>query len=223
MTGSGQFISVQPDELKFQFELEKQSYSDLKVTNNTEHHVAFKVKTTSPKKYFVRPNTGVIHPWDSCVIRVTLQAQTEYPPDMQCKDKFLLQSTIVASDADVDELPQDTFNKDSGRTIQECKLRVVYLSPQAALGNPDDRSFDNNSMRSSSSYDDIPGLQHLKDERDTAMRQTRQLQQELEMLKRRSRRKSDPGFSFTFALFVGLIGLMVGFLLNLSLSSPSTE
>ncbi|GMP95665.1 hypothetical protein CsSME_00044621 [Camellia sinensis var. sinensis] len=108
MTGSGQFISVQPDELKFQFELEKQSYSDLKVTNNTEHHVAFKVKTTSPKKYFVRPNTGVIHPWDSCVIRVTLQAQTEYPPDMQCKDKFLLQSTIVASDADVDELPQDT-------------------------------------------------------------------------------------------------------------------
>ncbi|THG23868.1 hypothetical protein TEA_000885 [Camellia sinensis var. sinensis] len=145
---------------------------------------------------------------------VTLQAQTEYPPDMQCKDKFLLQSTIVASDADVDELPQDTFNKDSGRTIQECKLRVVYLSPQAALGNPDDRSFDNNS---------IPGLQHLKDERDTAMRQTRQLQQELEMLKRRSRRKSDPGFSFTFALFVGLIGLMVGFLLNLSLSSPSTE
>lgn len=27
------------------------------------------VKTTSPKKYFVRPNTGVIQPWDSCIIR----------------------------------------------------------------------------------------------------------------------------------------------------------
>lgn len=27
------------------------------------------MKTTSPKKYFVRPNTGVIHPWDSCFIR----------------------------------------------------------------------------------------------------------------------------------------------------------
>lgn len=27
------------------------------------------VKTTSPKKYFVRPNTGVIQPWDSCFIR----------------------------------------------------------------------------------------------------------------------------------------------------------
>lgn len=43
-----------------------------------------------------------------------------------------------------------------------------------------------------------------------------------EMLKRRRNRKSDPGFSFRFALFVALIGIMVGFLLNLSLSSPST-
>lgn len=30
------------------------------------------VKTTSPKKYFVRPNTGVIQPWDSCVITGTI-------------------------------------------------------------------------------------------------------------------------------------------------------
>lgn len=37
---------------------------------------------------------------------VTLQAQKEYPPDMQCKDKFLLQSTIVNNDSD--ELSPDT-------------------------------------------------------------------------------------------------------------------
>lgn len=43
-----------------------------------------------------------------------------------------------------------------------------------------------------------------------------------EMLKRKRNRKSDIGFSFKFALFAGLIGIMVGFLLNLSLSSPST-
>ncbi|CAL5359748.1 unnamed protein product [Camellia sinensis] len=198
------------------FELEKQSYCDLKVANNTEHYVAFKVKTTSPKKYFVRPNTGVIQPWDSSVIRVTLQAQREYPPGMQCKDKFLLQSTIVAPNSDVDELPQDTFNKDSGRTMEERRLRVVYLSPDAAVGNSEDeasksskQSFDNGSMRSSSSSDDNQALQRLKEERDTAVRQTQQLHQELEMLKRRNSQKSDPGFSFTFALFVALIGIMV--------------
>lgn len=42
------------------------------------------------------------------VFSVTLQAQREYPPDMQCKDKFLLQSTIMPPHADVDELPPDT-------------------------------------------------------------------------------------------------------------------
>ncbi len=39
---------------------------------------------------------------------VTLQAQRERPSDMQCKDKFLLQSTVVSPNIDVNELPQDT-------------------------------------------------------------------------------------------------------------------
>uniref|UniRef100_A0A2P2J303 MSP domain-containing protein n=1 Tax=Rhizophora mucronata TaxID=61149 RepID=A0A2P2J303_RHIMU len=218
--GGNQLISVHPDELKFIFELEKQSYCDLKVVNNTEHHVAFKVKTTSPKKYFVRPNTGVIQPWDSCVIRVTLQAQRECPLDLQCKDKFLLQSTTVAPHTDVDELPPDTFNRDNGgKLIEECKLRVVYMSPSSAQGTIEDET----TLGPTQTSDANSAIQRLKGERDVAVRQTQQLQQELEMLKRRRYRKSDPGFSLMFAFVVGLIGIMAGFLLNLSLSSPSTE
>ncbi|XP_009781009.1 vesicle-associated protein 2-1 [Nicotiana tabacum] len=216
MTGTtNQLISVSPEELRFQFELEKQSYCDLKVTNSTEHCVAFKVKTTSPKKYFVRPNTGVIHPWDSCFIRVTLQAQKEYPPDMQCKDKFLLQSTIVNNDSD--ELSPDTFNKDSGRTVEECKLRVVYISPHSSPGQSED------AFKQSSDVNSSQALQRARDERDAAFRQTQQLQQEVEVLKRRRNRRGDAGFSLKFALVVGVIGIMVGFLFKLLMSSPSTE
>ncbi|GAB4857667.1 Vesicle-associated protein 2-1 [Ancistrocladus abbreviatus] len=227
MSGIKPLISVDPEELRFQFQLEKQSYCDLKVSNNNEHHVAFKVKTTSPKKYFVRPNTGVIHPWDSCVIRVTLQAQREYPPDMQCKDKFLLQSTVVAPNSDVDDLPQDTFNKDSGKAVEECKLRVVYLSPHLAKGTTDDEAF-RSSKRSldtvqGDSNDENQVLQRLKEERDVVAKQTQQLQQELDMLKRRRQRTSNRGFSFKFALLVALIGIMLGFLLKLSLSSPALD
>ncbi|KAJ9147649.1 hypothetical protein P3X46_029784 [Hevea brasiliensis] len=217
--GGNQLISVHPDELKFIFELEKQSYCDLKVVNNTEQHVAFKVKTTSPKKYFVRPNTGVIQPWDSCVIRVTLQAQREYPADMQCKDKFLLQSTTILPHTDVDELPPDTFNKDSsGKTLEECKLRVVYVNPSTQENSEEEAS-----KSSSQSPDANSALQLLKDERDAAVRQTHQLQKELSMMKRRGYRKSAPGFSLTFAFVVGLIGILVGFILNLTLPSSSTE
>lgn len=128
-------ITISPDELRFHFELEKQTFCDLKVLNNTENYVAFKVKTTSPKKYFVRPNTGVIHPWDSCIIRVTLQAQREYPPDMQCKDKFLLQSTIVGPNTDVDDLPANTvrYSTLSFTLYQLYKLKKKRLIMNTAI------------------------------------------------------------------------------------------
>ncbi|KAJ6828361.1 vesicle-associated protein 2-1 [Iris pallida] len=230
MGAGGQLISVHPEELTFEFELEKPSYCNLKVVNNTEHHVAFKVKTTSPRKYFVRPNTSVVQPWDSCTITVTLQAQKEYPPDMQCKDKFLLQSTKVPPSTDIDEIPQDTFNKDGDKVIEERKLRVVYTAPgQSGHGNSEgdsgltsSRSF-RNSMLKNSSAEEIQMAQRLKEERDTTIQQNKHLQRELEMLKRRKSRKGDAGFSLTFAAFAGLIGLMVGYILNFALSSPPAE
>ncbi|KAI3703393.1 hypothetical protein L1987_73432 [Smallanthus sonchifolius] len=135
--GGNKLVSVDPEELRFPFELEKPSLCDLKISNTTDKNVAFKVKTTSPKKYFVRPNTGVIQPRGSCIIRVTLQAQLEYPPDMQCRDKFLLQSTPVPADADSEALPQNTFSKEPGKQLEECKLKVVYIA-RTAQGNSDD-------------------------------------------------------------------------------------
>lgn len=215
MTGAdNQLISVSPDELKFQFELGRQSYCDLEVSNARNQYVAFKVKTTSPKKYFVRPNTGVIPPRGSCLIRVTLQAQREYPHDMQCKDKFLLQSTVV--DGYIDDIPPDTFNKDSGRIVEECKLRVVYVS-QSSPGNSED------GFRQVTDASSTQMLERIREERDAAMRQTQQLQQELDLLKRRRNRKNGVGFSLKFTLLVGLIGLMVGILFHLLSSSPAEE
>ncbi|WOG85784.1 hypothetical protein DCAR_0104977 [Daucus carota subsp. sativus] len=210
---SNQFVTINPDELKFQFELEKQVCCDLKVANTTDQHVAFKVKTTSPKKYFVRPNTGVIQPWDSCVIRVTLQAQKEYPPDMQCKDKFLLQSTKVSQQTDIDELPANTFNKEGGKVVEDCKLRVVYVFPYSGSTNGEDGIKD-------SSNNQV--LQRLRDERDAAVRQTQQLQRDVERVKRQRSRGNELTFSFKFALYVALFGIASGFLLNLWLSSAPT-
>lgn len=91
------------------------------------------MKTTNPKKYCVRPNTGIVLPRSTCDVIgkhlklllpmclifilllllfvlfalnakvfkfihgvVTMQAQKEEPPDMQCRDKFLLQSVVTS-------------------------------------------------------------------------------------------------------------------------------
>ncbi|KAF3606415.1 hypothetical protein DY000_02044765 [Brassica cretica] len=59
-------LDIQPRTLKFVVDLKKQSTCVVQLTNTTNLFVAFKVKTTSPKKYCVRPNVGVVAPKSSC-------------------------------------------------------------------------------------------------------------------------------------------------------------
>jgi hypothetical protein len=125
-----ELLRIQPGELKFPFELKKQVSASIQLVNSSEYYVAFKVKTTSPKKYCVRPNTGIVLPHGSADVTVTMQAQREAPPDMQCKDKFLVQSVIAPPGTLAKDVTQDLFNKEPGRDIHEAKLKVLYVPPQ---------------------------------------------------------------------------------------------
>mmetsp|Transcript_14006 Transcript_14006/g.44559 ORF Transcript_14006/g.44559 Transcript_14006/m.44559 type:complete len:176 (+) Transcript_14006:383-910(+) len=59
-----------------------------------------------------------------------MQSQREVPADQaNCKDKFLVQSTIVGQEMVGQEVTSDVFSKKEGREIHEAKLRVVYLQP----------------------------------------------------------------------------------------------
>ncbi|KAK9049861.1 hypothetical protein SSX86_031172 [Deinandra increscens subsp. villosa] len=127
---TGELLSVEPQELQFQFELKKQICCSMQLRNKTENHVAFKVKTTNPKKYCVRPNTGVVLPHSTCEVIVTMQSQKEAPLDMQCKDKFLLQSAVARPGTTPKDITPELFNKDSGNQVEECKLKVNYVAPR---------------------------------------------------------------------------------------------
>ncbi|KAK6120566.1 hypothetical protein DH2020_045697 [Rehmannia glutinosa] len=59
----------------------------------------------------------------------TMQAQKEAPPDMQCRDKFLLQSVVVNPGVTAKDITPEMFNKESGNQVDECKLRVSYVPP----------------------------------------------------------------------------------------------
>ncbi|XP_058203274.1 vesicle-associated protein 2-2-like isoform X2 [Rhododendron vialii] len=122
-------LDIQPRELKFTFESKKQSSCAIQLINTSDHYVAFKVKTTSPKKYCVRPNTGVVKPKSKCDFTVTMQAQRSAPSDLQCRDKFLVQSTVVPLGTSEDDITSGMFAKDNGKHIEESKLRVVLISP----------------------------------------------------------------------------------------------
>ncbi|XVF73453.1 hypothetical protein PTKIN_Ptkin12aG0202400 [Pterospermum kingtungense] len=126
---TGELLNIEPVELQFPFELRKQISCSLNLSNKTDNYVAFKVKTTNPKKYCVRPNTGVVLPRSTCNVIVTMQAQKEAPADMQCKDKFLLQSVVASPGAAPKDITPEMFNRESGHRVEESKLRVVYVAP----------------------------------------------------------------------------------------------
>ncbi|KAL9237058.1 hypothetical protein vseg_011647 [Gypsophila vaccaria] len=119
-------LYVQPSELKFPFQLNRLSTCWLQLTNKTNNNVAFKVKTTHPKKYCVRPNVGIISPGSTCVVKVGLQAQKEFPLGVP-KDKFLVQSMIAPLGMTAEDITSQMFRKDSV-DLEEQKLRVVFVT-----------------------------------------------------------------------------------------------
>ncbi|KAF4617464.1 hypothetical protein D9613_006095 [Agrocybe pediades] len=103
----------------------------LTITNHNHLPVAFKVKTTAPKLYCVRPNSGRVEPGESVDVSVMLQALREEPPlNAKCKDKFLIQSIFIHPDTEnmpLNELWASPDNAPEDRKIHQQKLKVVYL------------------------------------------------------------------------------------------------
>ncbi|KAI3804363.1 hypothetical protein L1987_25846 [Smallanthus sonchifolius] len=165
--------------------------SSLQLTNNTDKHVGFKVKTTNPKKYCVRPNTGVVLPRSTCEIIVTMQAQKEAPHDMKCKDKFLLQSVIASSEATAKDITPEMFTKDSGNTGSRTFV------------DSHDKSSEVRSL-----------ISKLTDEKNAAVEQSNRIRQELDLLRRGSNKSQGAGVPLMFAIIVGLIGLILGYLMK---------
>ncbi|KAJ8632195.1 hypothetical protein MRB53_025531 [Persea americana] len=234
---SGDLLSIHPTELKFPFELKKQSSCPLQLTNKTDQYIAFKVKTTNPKKYCVRPNTGIVLPGTTCDVTVTMQAQKETPPDMQCKDKFLVQSVVASTGATVKDITPEMFNKEPGKAVEEFKLRVIYVaanppspvpegseegsSPRASLSDNGNlnvslidaisRSLEEPKEKSSEA---LSIISKLNDEKTKAAQQNEKLRQEVEMLRREMSRSHGGGFSFIFVMLVGLIGILMGYFIK---------
>nr|XP_029151324.1 vesicle-associated protein 2-2 isoform X3 [Arachis hypogaea] len=57
-----------------------------------------------------------------------MQAQRSAPLDMECRDKFLIQSTMVSSETTSDDVTSSLFVKDGSRYIEENKLKVSLTS-----------------------------------------------------------------------------------------------
>ncbi|KAJ1972856.1 phosphatidylinositol-binding protein scs2 [Dimargaris xerosporica] len=106
----------------------------LSLKNTTSSPIAFKVKTTAPKQYCVRPNSGRIEAGLELRVQVVLQPiRDDIPLNFKCKDKFLVQSVEVTPELETLALNElwPAVEKTNKKLIREHKLRCVYLPPKA--------------------------------------------------------------------------------------------
>jgi hypothetical protein len=93
-------IKWEPACLTFPIALSKPSVQQLRASNpSASDAFTFKVKTTNPRRYSVRPNVGVVWPGQESKVTVQLPALKEMPTDMnKCKDKFQVLTLALSAE-----------------------------------------------------------------------------------------------------------------------------
>jgi len=120
-----------PIELTFTGPFTSAVSSVMKLGNPSEKRVCFKIRTTAPKRYCVKPNSGVIDPRQTVTISVSLQP-FEFDPSERNRHKFMVQS-MFAPDG---EINQDTLWKESDPTqLMDSKLKCVFKQPDTEMMN----------------------------------------------------------------------------------------
>ncbi|APA12333.1 hypothetical protein SS1G_10640 [Sclerotinia sclerotiorum 1980 UF-70] len=128
-------VEIDSQELGFHRPFTSEVSQTLRIRNPNHTPVGFKVKTTAPKQYCVRPNSGKLEPGRSIDVTVLLQAMKEEPPlDAKCRDKFLVQSVEITPDKEFVDSPSNHVDRAEKKDIQEKKIRVVFLPPKTAGG-----------------------------------------------------------------------------------------
>ncbi|KAF2721468.1 VAMP-associated protein [Polychaeton citri CBS 116435] len=123
-------VELDPVELGFKRPFNQEVSQVLRLQNPHSDPVAFKVKTTAPKQYCVRPNSGRIEAGQDVEVQVLLQAMKEDPPlDARCRDKFLVQSIAITANQELNNVSQiwSNIEQTSKSSIHEKKIRVSFL------------------------------------------------------------------------------------------------
>lgn len=181
-------------------ELRKQISSELTLKNPTNEKQAFKVKTTSPKKYCVKPNTGIVEPGSSVKVTVVMQAHREMPADFAaCKDKFLIQATASGEATDMAEL----FSRPDQK-INETRLRVKYVTGNKPATVPEELP--------PPPPNETDSEQRARLQREVALLQNRNkvLANDLNMVMKKTGKNIVKGFTLLHILLTAILAYVLG-------------
>ena len=117
-----------PQAVNFDLVVGKTLETVLSIHNPRSSTIVFKVKTTAPKRYCVRPNCCLVRAGEKVQVKITMQALKEIPPpDLMSKDKFLIQAGY-ASQAGADAEPKVVFDQLDKDALVDQKLLCTFNS-----------------------------------------------------------------------------------------------
>jgi len=113
------------------------STTTLKLSNSGNERLAYKIKTTAPKRYCVKPNSGFLEPHATANIQVMLQPHTAGQQDDRTKHKFMVQWVGVPNNFsdDVENFWKQDLTK---YNVHDSKLKCVFADEQPAAVVPND-------------------------------------------------------------------------------------
>jgi len=89
---AGDFLEVDPTTLNFSVDSTR---ANITIKNHHTQPLAFKVKTTAPRRYCVRPTFGILQPESSEEVQVLLNTKEGDSNDDKNKDKFQVLSLLL--------------------------------------------------------------------------------------------------------------------------------
>ncbi|XP_026472666.1 vesicle-associated membrane protein-associated protein B/C [Ctenocephalides felis] len=147
-----QILVIDPqNELKFRGPFEVPVTSYMKLINPSEKKVFFKIKTTAPKKYCVRPNSGAVDPKGVIEVAICLQP-FKYDPQEKNKHKFMVQTVIAPEgETNIEALWKDL----KPEQLMDSKLKCVFELPEGTVIKSDNSYTTNATVCSQEGYDAV--------------------------------------------------------------------
>ncbi|CDJ57858.1 major sperm protein domain-containing protein, putative [Eimeria maxima] len=139
-------LQVHPEKvLEIPFALYSSSVVQLTLRNISPHpYVAYKIKTTAPKNYLVRPSTGAVPQGEARSVQIVLQAMREEPP-RTATDRFLVQATPVDNNV---PLPRSYWLELPKTDLEETRLSVSFKRTAATAAGSSSNSSNSSSSNS---------------------------------------------------------------------------
>nr|XP_051228901.1 cysteine-rich receptor-like protein kinase 19 [Lolium perenne] len=124
-----EMLGIEPLEPHFPFEPNKQRTCSLELTNERDDTIGFRIDTSGPRRYHVKPNKGVVPPRSKCTVCITVQAHEKTPQGTLCKDEFVVWSTSVDDGLAAEDIIEGMFDEEGGKEVDEVNLSVFFDPP----------------------------------------------------------------------------------------------